>query len=65
MIVGTTMDAKSSNFVAMKLIRFLNSVGVNLVWLTHLHKMRTPPSISIVMNKSLEIKAINLAWKNL
>jgi hypothetical protein len=42
MIVGTTMDAKSSNFVAMKLIRFLNSVGVNLVWLTHLHKMRTP-----------------------
>jgi hypothetical protein len=27
--------------------------------------MRTPPSISIVMNKSLEIKAINLAWKNL
>jgi hypothetical protein len=29
MIVGTTMDAKSSNSMAMKLIRFLNSDGVD------------------------------------
>ncbi len=29
MIIGTTMDAKSSNSMAMKLVRFLNSVGVD------------------------------------
>jgi hypothetical protein len=29
MMVGTTMDAKSSNFVALKLVRFLNSAGVD------------------------------------
>ncbi len=29
MIIGTTMDAKSSNSIAMKLVRFLNSVGVD------------------------------------
>ncbi len=29
MIVGTTRDAKSSNFVAMKLVMFFNNVGVD------------------------------------
>jgi hypothetical protein len=29
MMVGTTMDVKSSNFVVVKLVRFLNNVGVD------------------------------------
>jgi len=29
MIMSTTVDAKSSNFVPMKLVRILNSVGVD------------------------------------
>jgi hypothetical protein len=29
MIVGAVMDAKSSKFMAMKLVRFLNNVGVD------------------------------------
>jgi len=51
------MDAKSSNFVVVKLVRFLNSVGVDrsvastfqtpLVWSTKCH------------NKSPEVQAIN------
>jgi len=66
MIVGTTMDAKSSNFAAMKLIRFLNSVGVdcNVVSTSQTPligstKCPPPSSISIAMNKSLEVQAIN------
>jgi hypothetical protein len=68
MIVGTTMDAKSSNFVAMKLIRFLNSVRVdhsvvNTSQTPIVGSIKCPPpsSISIAMKKSLEIQAINLA----
>jgi len=67
MIVGTTMDAKSSsNSMALKLITFLNNVGVDrnvvntsqtpLVGST---KCPPPSSISIAMNKSLEVQAIN------
>jgi hypothetical protein len=66
MIVGTTMDAKSSNFVAMKLIRFLNSVRVdhsvvNTPQTPIVGSIKCPPpsSISIAMNKSLEVQAIN------
>jgi len=29
MIVSTTMDAKSSNFMTVKLFKFLNNVGVD------------------------------------
>jgi hypothetical protein len=56
------MDVKSSNYVAMKLIRFLNSVRVdcNVVNTSQTPivgstKCPPPSSISIAMNKSSEI----------
>jgi hypothetical protein len=59
MIVSTTVDAKSLNFVAMKLMRFLNSAKVdyNVVStsrtpLVGSTKCPPPSSISIAMNKS-------------
>jgi hypothetical protein len=66
LIVGTTMDAKSSNFVVVKLVMFLNSVGVDrsvastsqtpLVGST---ECPLPSSISVAVNKFLEVQAIN------
>jgi hypothetical protein len=65
LIVGTTMDAKSSNFVVVKLVMFLNSVGVDR---SVASTSQTPlvgstecplPSISVAVNKSLEVQAIN------
>jgi hypothetical protein len=68
MMVGTTMDAKSSNFVALKLVRFLNSVGVDhgvasISQTPIVGSIECPPpsSIFVAVNKSQEIQAINLA----
>jgi hypothetical protein len=59
MVIGTTMDAKSSNFVLVKLVKFLNTAKVDrsvantsqtpLVGST---KCPIPSSIFVVANKS-------------
>jgi hypothetical protein len=59
MIVSTTADAKSSNFVAMKLVKFFNSVRVdynvaNTFRTPLVGSLECPPpsSILVAMNKS-------------
>jgi hypothetical protein len=66
--IGTAMDAKSSNSMAMKLIRFLNSarvdcsvVNTSQTLVVGSTKCPPPSSIFVAINKSLEIQAINLA----
>ncbi len=72
MMVGTTLDAKSSNFVVVKLIKFLNNVKVDYSvvrtsWTLIIGstKCPSPSSIFVAMNKSLEVQTINPAWKNI
>jgi hypothetical protein len=59
MIINTIVDAKSSNFVAMELMRFLNSARVdyNVASISQtplVGSIECPPpsSISLAMNKS-------------